>query len=266
MRLLRLLSVILVTVGGPLTTTTGTTAFFVPTIPPGRSIPPVQKWMRSSSCRLLATKEATFGMGCFWKPAEEMLKVHGVLATTAGYTGNPNNAKQDPPSYNEVCFSRDWVEGVRVLYDDEKVSYEQLLDAFFQVQEPKGGSRQYASIIFPHDPQQQQVAEEWLQQGRQSNKVRNGDGLPVAVTRLEAKSPFFKAEGYHQKYWQKFRPRVATVVLLIVVSMVDWNQFDGVVTANVATMIDQVAGWGLYAMGAWVLLERVVDAQVVELE
>jgi peptide-methionine (S)-S-oxide reductase len=250
MRLLCLLKVplVFVAVGGPLTTT----AAFVPSVP-------TAKW--TSSSRLRAKKEATFGMGCFWKPAEELSKLDGVLETAAGYTGHPN-ANKVPPSYDDVCFSREWVEGVRVVYDDDKVSYAQLLDAFFQAQEPKVGSRQYSSIIFPHDQEQQEAAETWLQQGRQSNRVRS-DGLPVAVTQLEAKSPFFKAEGYHQNYWQKFRPRVATVVALIALSMVDLNQY---VTADVASIIERVAGWGLYAIGAWVLLERVVDAKVVELE
>ena len=87
--------------------------------------------------------EASFGMGCFWKPSEELLKVPGVIDTVVGYSGSP---KSEPaPTYDSVCYSRDWVEGVRVRYDDDLHSFESLLDAFFEAQEPKLGSRQYGS-------------------------------------------------------------------------------------------------------------------------
>jgi hypothetical protein len=56
--------------------------------------------------RLAAVKEATFGMGCFWKPSEELLKVPGVIDTVAGYTGNPSETKA--PNYDSVCFSPKW--------------------------------------------------------------------------------------------------------------------------------------------------------------
>ena len=157
--------------------------------------------------RLPAIKEATFGMGCFWKPSEELLKANGVVDTVAGYTGNPN-AKKVPPTYEDVCFGRDWVEAVRVRYDNEKISYSKLLDAFFEAQEPRAGSRQYASIVFPHvnDNEQQQTAEKWLQDNQ--DRVRS-DGGPALLTQIERQSPFYKAEEYHQEYWQKMRPRMA---------------------------------------------------------
>ena len=69
---------------------------------------------------LQAIKEGTFGMGCFWEPAEELRKVKGVVDTVAGYTGNPTANKA--PTYDSVCFSRDWVEGVRVKFDDEMIT------------------------------------------------------------------------------------------------------------------------------------------------
>ena len=67
---------------------------------------------------------------CFWEPSEELLKVEGVIDTVAGYTGNPSATKA--PTYDSVCFSPNWVEGVRVQYDDEKISYSELLDALGQ--------------------------------------------------------------------------------------------------------------------------------------
>eukprot|EP00957_Ditylum_brightwellii_P050098 3797928-Ditylum_brightwellii.AAC.1 len=70
---------------------------------------------------LYAKKEATFGMGCFWEPSETLLSKDGILATTVGYTGGKPNAKA--PTYDSVCYGRDWVEAVRVVYDDTIVSY-----------------------------------------------------------------------------------------------------------------------------------------------
>ena len=216
-----------------------------------------QKCRRSSQRQ--AQKDATFGMGCFWKPSEELLKVDGVIDTTAGYTGNP--AATDAPTYDSVCFSRDWVEGVRVVYDDDKISYQELLDAFFAAQEPKAGSRQYASIIFPHDDEQTKVAQNWLRDGTESKRVR-GDGVPVSFTNLEPLSPFYSAEGYHQRYWQKFRPRVAAVIGCIILNLAP---LDTVVTPDVLSTIHTVSDVSLKAIAAYVILERVIDAKVVEL-
>lgn len=216
----------------------------------------IPKNERSSSA-MNAVKEATFGMGCFWKPSEELLKVDGVIDTVAGYTGNPSAT--EVPKYDKVCYGRQWVEGVRVVYDDDKVSYPQLLDAFFEAQEPKPGSRQYASIVFPHDQDQQEAAETWLRAG--ADKVR-GDGVPLKITQVEALSPFYKAEGYHQTYWQKFRPRAAAVVGLIALEIFN---FDGYVTPDIASSIDTFADYALKAIGVFVLLERVLDTKVEEL-
>jgi len=213
----------------------------------------------NKNTRLQAKKEATFGMGCFWKPSEEMLKVDGVLETTAGYTGNPT--AKEAPTYDKVCFSRDWVEGVRLSYDDEKISYLELLDRFFAAQEPKPGSRQYASIIFPHDDKQREAAQAWLQEGTRSQRVRE-DGVPVSFTRIEHLSDFYAAEGYHQRYWQKFRPRVAAVIGCIILQLAP---LDGAVAPDVLSVLHAVTGFSLKAMGAYVLLERVIDTKVVRL-
>ncbi|CAB9527513.1 Peptide methionine sulfoxide reductase MsrA [Seminavis robusta] len=217
----------------------------------------VNKPTAPTPSRLQAKRDATFGMGCFWKPSEEMLKIDGVSEAAAGYTGNPN--AKEVPDYDKVCFSRDWVEGVRVVYDDDKVSYEQLLDAFFEAQEPKLGSRQYASIIFPHDEEQQKIATEWLQEG--ADKVRESDGVPLSITQVEPLSPFYRAEGYHQNYWQKFRPRVAVVVGLIALQIAHFD-----VSPDIASGIDTFADWGLKAVALSVILERLLDRNVVELK
>mmetsp|Transcript_19508 Transcript_19508/g.32377 ORF Transcript_19508/g.32377 Transcript_19508/m.32377 type:complete len:240 (-) Transcript_19508:1166-1885(-) len=210
-----------------------------------------------SSSKLCEKKEATFGMGCFWKPAEELLKTEGVIDTVAGYTGKAGAV--DAPSYDNVCFGREWVEGVRVYYDDDKVTYEQLLEAFFEAQEPKMNSRQYASIIFPHDDKQQKVASEWLT--REKERTRS-DGVPVGFTEMEPLTKFYQAEGYHQRYWAKQRPRFAGIVGLIAISS---GIVDSYVPADLLSSLHTGAEVVTLAVCAYVTLERVIDAKVVEI-
>ena len=204
-----------------------------------------------SSTKLAA--EATFGMGCFWKPSEELLKVPGVQDTIVGYTGR--NDVSDPPSYDEVCFGRGWVEGVRVIYDDTKLSYDELLDAFFDAQEPKLNSRQYASVIFPHDDEQRRVAESWLTE----NKLRN-DGVSTAMTTIENRSRFFRAEDYHQQYWQKTRPRVAGLIALLAVSS---GAIDDVLPIAVQSVVHTAANAIVIAGNVFLLVERRIGRSTV---
>jgi len=206
---------------------------------------------------LAAQKEATFGMGCFWKPAEELLKTDGVTNTVAGYTGNPKAT--GAPSYDKVCFGREWVEGVRVYYDDDKVTYRELLDAFFEAQEPKLSSRQYASIVFPHDDEQQKVAREWMT--NEKDRVRP-DGVPLDFTQMEPLTKFYQAEGYHQRYWAKQRPRFATIVGLCALST---GIIDSYVPANFLSSFHTAANGLTLAISFYVMAERVIDAKVVEL-
>ena len=164
-----------------------------------------------SGSRLYDVQEASFGMGCFWQPAEDLLKVDGVMDTVAGYTGE---SARKPPSYDSVCYSRNnWVEGVRVKYDDSVISYAQLLEYFFEYQKPQLGSRQYASIIFAHDEDQKVAAQEW----KAKNSIRS-DGIPASATAIEPLKDFYKAEEYHQRYWAKLRPRFAAALLLLAIS------------------------------------------------
>lgn len=197
----------------------------------------------------------------FRKPSEELLKVPGVLDTVVGYTGNVRaDPDGPPPTYDSVCFGTQWVEGVRVTYDDTAVSYEQLLEAFFAAQQPKaGGSRQYASIIFPHDANQEAVAQTWLEQAQ--NRVRD-DGVYGGMTTIEPITPFYKAEGYHQRYWQKFRPRIAAMVSLMAVAS---GALDSVLPTAMQGSVHTIAN-GVVLLGcAYVLLERKLDAQVIKL-
>jgi peptide-methionine (S)-S-oxide reductase len=197
-------------------------------------------------------------MGCFWKPSEELLKVQGVVDTVVGYTGNPQDSDGTAPSYESVCLSRRWVEGVRVIYDDETISYRQLLDAFFEAQEPKYGSRQYASIIFAHDAEQEKAAQDWLA----SNDIVRKDGVSSAMTKIEALAPFFRAEAYHQRYWQKTRPRLALLVVLLAFSS---RAFDSIVPLGFQTTLYTFANALSIALMLYVGVERVFDREVIKL-
>ena len=184
--------------------------------------------------------------------------MEGVKDTVAGYTGRENAVKA--PKYEEVCFSRDWVEGVRVFYDEDKLSYEELLDAFFETQEPKFGSRQYASIIFPHDEEQREKATAWLNQNAERQR---GDGIPVKLTQIEDRTPFFQAEEYHQRYWQKTRPRIAGMIALLAIST---GVLDSITPATVQSAIHTGANALVLAGLIFVLVERKIDTKVVQLD
>lgn len=203
--------------------------------------------------------EATFGMGCFWAPSEALLEVEGVTKTVVGYTG-VSERPMEPPSYEDVCFARDWVEGVRVEYDEQVLPYDKLLDAFFMAQEPKIGSRQYGSFIFPHNAEQEAVAREWIE--RNKSQTRSKDGIPVLLTQIEAKTPFYRAENYHQQYWQKTRPRVATMIALLTVGT---GVLDDSIPLNYVTAVHTAANSLVLAGLLYVLVERKLDTRVVEI-
>lgn len=206
---------------------------------------------------LNAIREGTFGMGCFWEPSEELLKVDGVVSTVAGYTGNPSATKT--PNYDSVCFSRDWVEGVRVQFDDEKISYQELLDAFFDCQKPKIGSRQYSSIIFAHDDEQRQVAEAYIQQTEGNPRT---DGWMPQWTAIEKISKFYQAEGYHQRYWQKQRPRFAAILGGLAIAT---GALDPVLPEMYQKSVESGANAAVLALGLYIAFERFFDSEVVEL-
>lgn len=175
----------------------------------------------------------------------------------AGYTGNPSATKA--PTYDSVCFSPNWVEGVRVQYDDEKISYSELLDAFFESQKPKLGSRQYASIIFPHDTEQEKVAKLYMDMNGSNARQ---DGWMPSWTAIEPLTKFYKAEGYHQNYWQKQRPRIATIIGLLAVAT---GILDPIVPEALQKSVETGANALCLALGVYIALERVIDAKVVEL-
>lgn len=219
-----------------------------------------------SSTFLSAVREATFGMGCFWEPAESLLKQPGILGTTVGYTGAPPN--KPPPTYDSVCFGKDWVEAVRVAYDDELVSYDQVLDYFFEFQKP-GYSRQYASVIFTNDAAEEKEANQWKKASAAKQRERDSN-LSYDIVEIEQLSPFYKAEEYHQRYWEKQRLRFLIGFALIAGESGAYDSFLAGALGNREQLFglsfDSIFGAVFLIGAAWTLLERLVARDVKEMK
>ncbi len=146
--------------------------------------------------------KATFAAGCFWHVEDLFDKIKGVKSTKVGYTGG----KLADPTYEEVCTDKTGhAEAVEIEYDPNEISYEELLDIFWKNHNPTSLNRQgpdvgiqYRSSIFFHDDSQKQIAEKSKEKldssGQFSEKV---------VTEITPSPEFYKAEEYHQKYFQK---------------------------------------------------------------
>lgn len=145
---------------------------------------------------------ATFAGGCFWCVEEAFDKVSGVIATTSGYVGG----QKGNPTYEEVSAGgTGHAEAVQLTYDPAKVSYAELLEAFWRNIDPTtpdrqfcDRGRQYRSAIFYHDETQKRLAEESTLKLERSKPFKE----PI-VTEIVAASQFYSAEEYHQNFYQK---------------------------------------------------------------
>lgn len=145
---------------------------------------------------------AAFGAGCFWGVEERFSKVKGVKETTVGYMGGT----LEHPTYEDVCTNRTGhAETCQVVFDPKEVSYEQLLDVFWNMHDPTAVNRQgpdvgsqYRSVIFTYSPEQKAAAEASKKSLEASRKFMN----PIA-TEIVPASTFWPAEEYHQKYYLK---------------------------------------------------------------
>jgi peptide-methionine (S)-S-oxide reductase len=148
------------------------------------------------------TETATFAAGCFWGVEAAFRQVPGVVDTAVGYTGGT----LANPTYEDVCTDRTGhAEAVRVEFDPSKVSYEKLLDVFWENHDPTTKNRQgpdvgtqYRSAIFYHDAEQERVASESKSRQEKSGKFRR----PI-VTEIVPEKGFWRAEDYHQRYLEK---------------------------------------------------------------
>ena len=144
-----------------------------------------------------------FGAGCFWGVEYNFNKVEGVNEAISGYSGG----KVDNPTYEQVCTNTtDHAEVVLVDYDSDVVTYDKLLQVFWEKHDPTTLNRQgpdigtqYRSAIFYFDDEQKNSATKSLQE-RQSTI-----GSGKIVTEITKASDFWKAEEYHQKYFEKHR-------------------------------------------------------------
>jgi peptide methionine sulfoxide reductase msrA/msrB len=145
------------------------------------------------------TERAIFAAGCFWGVEYYMKKAKGVISATVGYTGG--TAKN--PSYKEVSSHRTGhAEAIEIVFDPSKTTYEELAKLFFEIHDPTQVDRQgpdignqYRSEIFYTNDEQKATAEKLI-------NILKSKGYKVA-TKLEPAGPFYKAEDYHQDYYQK---------------------------------------------------------------
>ncbi len=148
------------------------------------------------------TEKATFGAGCFWGVEVAFRNVEGVRDAAAGYSGG----EYENPTYREVCSgTTGHAEVVEVEYDPAVVSYDALLDVFWDNHDPTQLNRQgpdvgtqYRSVIFYHTPEQRRLAEESKRRRQESGRYKRS-----IVTAIEPASDFYRAEEYHQRYLEK---------------------------------------------------------------
>ena len=147
-------------------------------------------------------EKATLAAGCFWGVEATFRQVEGVVSTTVGYTGGALKN----PTYKEVCTDRTGhAEAVQVEYDPSKVSYDDLLQVFWENHDPTTLNRQgpdvgtqYRSAIFFHTPEQERSAK-----ASKDHQQRSGKYQRPIVTEITPASEFWPAEEYHQQYLEK---------------------------------------------------------------
>ncbi len=148
------------------------------------------------------TAKATFAGGCFWCVEADFDKVPGVLSTTSGYTGG----RTANPTYEQVSNkTTGHAEVVEIVFDPQKVSYEQLLAKYWRSIDPTTKDRQFCDVgspyrtaIYAHDDAQLAAARASLAALDKSKPFKD-----AIVTSIERASAFYAAEGYHQDYYKK---------------------------------------------------------------
>ena len=146
----------------------------------------------------MAEQVAVLAGGCFWCTEAVFLDVIGVKSVESGYTGG-NSVN---PTYKQVCGGdTGHAEAIRVTFDPEVLSYDELLDIFFAIHDPTQLNRQgndigtqYRSAIFPQDEAQREAAQAAIARANEQN-----DGK--VVTTIEPKAEWYPAEDFHQDYW-----------------------------------------------------------------
>ena len=151
---------------------------------------------------MASNKIAIFGAGCFWGIESAFRALDGVVDVAVGYAGGT----VDQPTYRMVCSGESGhAEVVRIEYDPSRVSFEQLLELFWQIHDPTTLNRQgpdigtqYRSVIFYSDDRERAAAEESKRRLDESGRLRR----PV-VTQIVPSAEFYPAEDNHQRYYEK---------------------------------------------------------------
>jgi peptide methionine sulfoxide reductase msrA/msrB len=146
--------------------------------------------------------KATFAGGCFWCMVKPFDNFDGVIGIVSGYTGG----KIQNPTYEEVTTqTTGHLEAVQIIYDEDKIKYEELVDAFFRSIDPTDSGGQfhdrgesYKTAVFYHDENQMKIAQKYKDELDRSGRFNR----PVA-TAIKPAGPFYPAEEYHQDYYKK---------------------------------------------------------------
>ena len=153
-------------------------------------------------------EKATFGAGCFWGVEARFRKVEGVIDAISGYSGGHTGN----PTYKEVCTDKTGhAEVVQVTYDPSVVSYEDLLEIFWNIHNPTTLNRQgwdvgtqYRSVVFYSNEEQKEKALKLKEKLDKSGKYKK----PIVTEILPLKN-FYRAEEYHQRYYEKHNKSVS---------------------------------------------------------
>ncbi len=146
--------------------------------------------------------KATFAAGCFWGVESAFRRVPGILDTAVGYTGGTT----ENPTYKDVCSgATGHAEAIEITFDPAQVSYDELLEVFWQIHDPTTLNRQgpdvgtqYRSAVFVHSPEQEKAART-SKEKQQNSGIHHGE----IVTEITPAGPFYRAEEYHQRYIEK---------------------------------------------------------------
>tara|TARA_Y100000741_G_C18240577_1_gene553531 strand:- start:1393 stop:1851 length:459 start_codon:yes stop_codon:yes gene_type:complete len=145
-------------------------------------------------------QKALFGAGCFCGVEEHFRKINGVTETLVGYSGG----NTENPTYESVCYDNtDHAEVLLVNFDEEKISYEDLIQEFWKCHDPTTLNRQgpdfgkqYRSVIYYYNDEQKNIA----LKSRENNQENFDNRIVTEITKADT---FYKAEDYHQKYIKK---------------------------------------------------------------
>jgi len=181
---------------------------------PGDSIPPIDASAPAQ------TETATFALGCFWAPDSIFGSLDGVVRTRVGYAGGTTES----PTYHNMG---DHTETIQIDYDPTQISYEQLLEIYWDSHNPtvRPWSRQYMFIVFYHNSEQRELAMATKQREEASSGRR-------VYTEIIPFSEFHLAEDYHQKYYLQQVPNLMKELVAIYPNFADFIDSTAVARIN----------------------------------